>query len=59
MAVRTDDSDTEYRTIGVEAAELERYAEVNLEDGDVVIYDRENEDAWVQSASAIGLEFMR
>ncbi|MEF8851882.1 MAG: hypothetical protein V5A44_10535 [Haloarculaceae archaeon] len=57
MAVRTGD-DTEYQTVGMDAAELQRYAEVTLESGEVVIYDEENEDAWVQSASAIGLEFM-
>jgi hypothetical protein len=58
MSVRPDD-DSEYKTIGVDAAELQQYAEVVLESGEVVIYDEDNEDAWVQSASAIGLEFMR
>jgi hypothetical protein len=57
MTVRTDD-DAEYETIGMDAPHLQRYAEVTLEDGEVVIYDVENEGAWVQSASAIVLEFM-
>ena len=30
----------------------ERYEEVALESGEVVIYDRENEDAWIQSNTA-------
>lgn len=57
MAVPTR-ADSEYQTIGVDAAELQRYAEVTLENGEVVIYDQENENAWIQSPSALGLEFM-
>jgi len=59
MAVRTDDSGTEYRTIGMDATELQQYADVSLDDGQVIIYDEDNEHAWVQSHSGIGLEFMR
>jgi hypothetical protein len=59
MTVQTDDDTTRYRTVGVDATDLRRYAEVALENGEVIIYDRDNEDAWFQSASAIGLEFMR
>lgn len=32
---------------------MQRYAEVTLENGEVLIYDQDNEDAWFQSASAI------
>lgn len=59
MSTTTEDGGTDYRTVGVDAADLERYAAVRLEDGEVIIYDRDEEDAWFQSASAIGLEFMR
>jgi len=58
MSVRTDDEETRYRTVGMDAAELERYADVTLENGDVIVYDQDNEAAWIQSPSAIGLEFM-
>jgi hypothetical protein len=58
MSVSTDNDDTRYRTVGTEATELQRYADVSLEDGEVIIYDRDNEAAWIQSPSAIGLEFM-
>jgi hypothetical protein len=58
VAARTGDGDTEYGTVGVDARELGRFADVTLEDGEVIVYDQENEDAWVQSSSAIGLEFM-
>jgi len=59
MAVRTDDSTTDYQTIGMDATELGQYADVSLDDGQVIIYDKDNEEAWVQSHSAIGVEFMR
>jgi len=58
MAASTD-GDTEYRTVGVDAPELQQYAAVSLEDGEVIIYDQDNEKAWIQSPSALGLEFMR
>jgi hypothetical protein len=58
MSVSADDDDTRYRTVGMDAAELGRYADVTLEDGQVIIYDTDNEAAWIQSPSAIGVEFM-
>lgn len=36
-------------TIGVEAAALERFADVSTDDDDLLIYDREEVDAWIQS----------
>jgi len=59
MSVRTDDGGTEYRTVGADATDLERYEDVTLEDGQVIIYDTDNEAAWLQSHSGIGAEFMR
>ena len=58
MSVSADDDDTRYRTVGMDATELQRYADVTLENGEVVIYDQDNEAAWIQSESAIGLEFV-
>lgn len=58
MSVRTSDDEARYRTVGMDAAELQRYADVTLENGEVIIYDEDNEAAWIQSESAIGLEFM-
>jgi hypothetical protein len=43
----------------MDATELQRYADVTLESGEVVIYDQDNEAAWIQSESATGLAFMR
>jgi hypothetical protein len=53
MATRTDDSEA-----GWDGADGARYADLRLNDGEVIIYDPTGEDAWIQSASAIGLEFM-
>jgi len=59
MAATPDDAPEEYTTVGTDAVDMDGYEDVTLENGDVIVYDAENEDAWVQSASAIGLEFMR
>jgi len=48
-----------YDTRGVDATRYDRYASIRLEDEAVLIYDREEEGAWFQSRSAIGLEFVR
>jgi hypothetical protein len=53
------EGDIEYNTVGVDAAELRQYAGVRLDGGAVVIYDEDNENAWFQSDSAIGLAFVR
>jgi len=57
MSVDTDDGD--YETLGVEAADLGRYDAVEFDIDAVVIIDEHNDDAWVQSDSAIGLAHMR
>lgn len=56
MSVQPTDDD--YVTLGVDAREMDRYADVTLENGDVLVYDRDEEDAWIQAEFAIGLEMM-
>lgn len=56
MEVRNDDDSDE--TIAIEAANLERYTDIRLENGEVVIYDVDDENAWIQAASAVPLETM-
>ena len=58
MSVRTGDEDAEFETLGVDAVDLERYAEVILESGDVIVHDRDDEDAWIQSDLALELDSM-
>jgi len=35
------------------AHDEQRYAELSLEDGSIVIYDAENPSAWIQSDAAV------
>lgn len=58
MATSTDTDGTDYRTVGMDAIDLGQYAEVSLEDGGVIIYDRENPNKWIQSNPAIDPESM-
>ncbi|MFD1564477.1 hypothetical protein ACFR99_13075 [Haloarchaeobius amylolyticus] len=36
-------------TIGVDAAPLERYSAVQTETDQLIVYDEQEEDAWIQS----------
>lgn len=36
-------------TLGIDAVSLRQFADVETEAGDLLIYDRDDEDAWVQS----------
>lgn len=51
-------ADDGYATLGVDARDRGRYAEIRLEDDQVLIYDQEEEDAWFQSGSAVSLDEM-
>lgn len=36
-------------TVGIDAVPLGAFAAVETGDGEMIIYDQENEDAWIQS----------
>jgi len=36
-------------TIGVDAAPLERYSAIQTETDQLIVYNEQNEDAWIQS----------
>lgn len=36
-------------TVGVEAVPLEQYVSIDTTDGERILYDREVENAWIQS----------
>jgi hypothetical protein len=36
-------------TVGVDAAPLEQYVSIDTGDGESILYDREEDDAWIQS----------
>ncbi|MFT4889688.1 MAG: hypothetical protein ACI9YT_000599 [Halobacteriales archaeon] len=43
-------------TVGIDAREYDRYADLTTASGDVILYDRDVETAWIQSDVAIDLE---
>lgn len=50
MATATRDcADGDCPTVGVDAVSLERFVDIETEDGQLLVYDRDNEDAWIQS----------
>jgi|GEM_PF-2356480 len=56
MAARNgDDADYDENESDGEA---ERYTEIWLDSGELVIYDVDNSDAWVQSESVVALDAM-
>lgn len=57
MATRNGD-ETEHGAVGAAAASPGRYADVALEGGEVVVYDVDDESAWIHSGSAVALELM-
>jgi len=50
------DEDSEHDAVGVDAAEFQRYAVVTIPNDEVVVYDRDDENAWIQSDTSVRLE---
>jgi hypothetical protein len=55
MAARNGD-DADYG--GVESDDDERWTEIWLDSGELVIYDVDNPEAWLQSGSTVALDAM-
>lgn len=49
MALSDADPGENCTTVGVDAVPLGAFAAVETDDGEMIVYDRENEDAWIQS----------
>jgi hypothetical protein len=56
MAARNGD-DTDYNRTETDT-EQERYTNIWLDSGELVIYDVDNADAWIQSGSTVALDAM-
>ncbi len=54
----TDTTAGEYRTVGTDARSLDGYGAIELDEGDLVVYDIDHEAGWVQSTDWIDLAFM-
>lgn len=48
-------ADSTFTSIGPDAGTYERYAQVTLEADTILLYDREKEDAWITSDTAVVL----
>ncbi len=57
-AAQTTD-DRLYSTLGVDAVDLDRYVGVGFVDGEVYVYDTEQETAWIQSDAGVETEARR
>jgi hypothetical protein len=53
----SDDGNT-FATVGIDAPDLERVDSIVLENEDVLIFDVDEQDAWIQSDDYIRLEMM-
>lgn len=49
MSIETHCPPEDCPTVGIDAIALERFADVSTDDGELLVYDCENEDAWLQS----------
>lgn len=56
-----NDTDFAYPTVGPDASELDRYRETSAADApdELIIYDLDESDAWVQSSEYASLEEYR
>lgn len=56
MSATTPDSTGHtYETIGPDARSYGRYAQVRLEDSEILLYDRDDENAWITSDLCVAL----
>lgn len=58
MSANTSDGDR-FPTAGVEAQAFERLDGIRTDDGELIVYDRDREAAWIQSDHSRSLETMR
>ena len=49
MTLSTRDNTDHHRSVGIEATPLERYSAVELDGGELIVYNQEINDAWIQS----------
>lgn len=56
MTETTQDGPDSFSRFGRAEVDYERYADVNVEDGHVMVYDIDESDAWIQSNVAIPIE---
>jgi hypothetical protein len=62
MSIRREDGtawgEEQYATVGVDAVDFERYGHIRLDDDEMIVYDTENDEAWLQSGATVDLAAM-
>jgi len=59
MATTQRDQAKQYHSVGIDAADLSKFADIRVNHESVIIYDQDNAEAWVQSDAGIGVGHMR
>lgn len=61
MSAHTTDPDDSYGrpTAGPDASQYDRYGRVETANGELIVYDRDDEEGWIQSDVAADLEEFR
>lgn len=59
MTLDTKDRDLQLPSVGIDAVDLARYSHVTTNDGDLLIYDEDIQDAWFQSSLWIPIDTMQ
>lgn len=55
MTLETRDDTDRPHSIGVDAISLERYSTIQTDGDEIILYDEENDDAWIQSDTSVPL----
>ena len=58
MTIDTDDRFARSPSIGVDTVSLDRYSDVDTDDGELLIYDEQRADRWIQCDFWIPAESM-
>jgi len=58
MSTKPSDTHDRFPTTGPATDDYDRYTSVKV-DGDVILYDENHEDAWIQSSTTLALEDWR
>lgn len=58
MTLETENRFTRFPSLGVDAVNLDRYSDVTVDDDELLIYDEQREDGWVQCDFWISAEAM-
>ncbi len=58
MTLDIEDRFARFPSIGVDAVSLDRYSDVETDTGELIIYDEQRDEAWIQCTFWIPVETM-